>query len=436
VSRPTRGKRRRSRWITRDLRGELWLIPTLFVLGALVLAAVVLRVEQDVADGGHLPFFFHGTISGGQQVLGTIASSVLTLAALVFSISMVVLVLTSQQFSPRVLRTFIRDPRTQIVLGVFVATFVFCLIALGSLDDDGASQPVVADRLTVTVGMGLALVSLGAFIFLVHHISQSIRVAHIIESVAAETAACIHLNFPAAHEVDPVVAAEPEGPPDHVLPFTRRSGVMTTVWFADLAALAERHDVVLRLLPEVGEYVGHGADLCEVWGARPPPPDRVLRCVEIEIERTVEIDVGFGFRQLVDIAEKALSPAVNDTTTAVQVIDRIADLVGRLAPRAFPQGVVADSSGVARVFYEPITWPGLVHLAFDELRDYGAGSRQVARRLRAALQELLAAAPVERTPPLQEQLALLEHAVRRRFVDDADRLDALTADDLGVGGEI
>jgi uncharacterized membrane protein len=162
----------------------------------------------------------------------------------------------------------------------------------------------------------------------------------------------------------------------------------------------------------------------------------VRRDVELGVERTVEIDVAFGFRQLIDIAEKALSPAVNDPTTGVQAIHRVADLVNRLAVRPFPEGVVADGAGTPRVFYTPITWPGLVHLAFDELRDYGAESRQVARRLRAALEDLLAVAPPERRAPVEEQLALLDRAVERAFPDDAQRRSALVADHLGLGGEI
>jgi uncharacterized membrane protein len=424
----------RRRFLVHTLRGELWLIPVLFVIGALVLVEVVLILEDDIVEGGHLPLFFRGTASSGQQVLGTIATSVLSLAALVFSISIVVLQLTSQQFSPRVLRTFNRDPRTQIVLGVFVSTFLYALLALGSLGDE-VEPSTIADRLTVTVGLILAVVSLGAFIFHVHHISQAIRVAHIIEEVARETRSCIAANFPMRTALLGPSDAVPSGPPDSVLFFDRRSGVMTTVWFDDLAELARRHDCVLRLLPEVGEYVPRGAPLCEVWGGSTPSLPRILRLVEIEIERTIEIDVAFGFRQLVDIAEKALSPAVNDPTTAVQVIDRLADLVDRLAQRTFPRGVVFDRDGTARVHYEPITWEGIVHLAFDELRDYGAGTRQVARRLRAALLVLLERAPEDRRAVLRSHLELLDSAVERRFPGEEDRAQAMVADDLGVGGE-
>jgi uncharacterized membrane protein len=422
------------RFVARNLRGELWLIPTAFVLAALVLADVATSLEDDVSRNGHTALFFEGTASTGQQVLATIATAILSLAALVFSISMVVLQLTSQQFSPRALRLFNRDPRTQIVLGVFVATFLYSLLALGSLGDGGDAE-VVTDRLSVTIGLALAILSLGAFIYHVHHISESIRVAHIIEAIASETRGCIVANFPRRRPDLPEEHELPDRAPDHTILFERRSGVMTTVWFPELAELARRHDCVIRLLPEVGEYVPHDSALCEVWGPSPPPLPRVLRLIEIEIERTVAIDVAFGFRQLVDIAEKALSPAINDPTTTVQVIDRLTDLLERMAPREFPRGVVTDHHGVARVYYEPITWDALVHLTFDELRDYGGGSRQVARRLRAALQVLIETSPEDRRPALVHQLRQLDIVVLDRFPDADDRIELFIADDLGLGGE-
>jgi uncharacterized membrane protein len=427
-------RRQRFRFFLERLRGEYWLIPALFAFGAIGLAQLITSLEDGLADGTHTALLFRGTASSGQQVLSTIATSVLSLAALVFSISMVVLQLTSQQFSPRALRTFNRDPRTQAVLGVFVATFLYALLALGSLGEDVGSDEVT-DLLSVTVGIGLALLSLAAFLFLVHHLSQSIRVAHIIEAITNETRQCIAENFP---ETRPALAADavpPHRRPDHVVTFDHRSGVVTSVRFDDLAELARRHDCVLRLVPEVGEYVPRGTPLLHVWGDRPPPAVKVLRLTGIEIERSVELDVAFGFRQLVDIAEKALSPAINDPTTAVQVIDRITDLLGRLSTRQLPRGVVLDRAGDARLFYEPIAWDPLVHLAFDELRDYGAGSRQVARRLRAALLVLAEHAPPERRRALLEQLEALDRAIIRHWGDSSDLAEAAIADDLGLGGE-
>jgi uncharacterized membrane protein len=259
-------------------------------------------------------------------------------------------------------------------------------------------------------------------------------VANIIEAIASETRRCITENFPPERGEKPRPAEPPDSPPDHVLTFDRRSGVMTTVWFVELAELARRNDCVIRLVPEVGEYVPRGADLCEVWGS-PPPVSRVLRLIEIETERTVEIDVGFGIRQLVDIGEKALSPAINDPTTAVQCLDRLTDLVDRLGRAEYPRGAVPDQHGRARIYYEPLTWEATVRLAFDELRDYGASSRQLARRLRATILRLQADLPPDRQPPLERQLELLDRALRRHFPDDDDIEEYFIADDLGLGGE-
>jgi uncharacterized membrane protein len=420
------------RFITHNLHGELWLIPAGFVVVALALGPIVTQLQQELDPNEHLPFMWRGTAASGESVASTVATSVLSLAALVFSISMVVLQLTSQQFSPRALRTFNRDPRTQMVLGVFVATFLFSLLAAGSLG--GSTDDGVEDRLSITVVLALAVLSVAAFIFLVHHISQSIRVANIIEAIASETRRCITLNFPPSRGGPPAPAGPPDTPPDSVLHFDRRSGVMTTVWFEELAELARQHDCVLRLVPEVGEYVPRGAVLCEVWGEA-PPLRKVLRLTEIESERTVEIDVGFGIRQLVDIGEKALSPAVNDPTTAVQCLDRLTDLVDRLGRAEFPRGAVPDREGTARIHYEPLTWEATVDLAFDELRDYGAPARQVARRLRATLLRLQRDLPPDRQPALDRQIELLDRALRHHFPDPDDLAEYLVADDLGIGGE-
>jgi uncharacterized membrane protein len=415
------------------LSQKMWLIPTVFVLVAVVLAQFMLWIDDLVPDARG-PLLFRGPVTGGQQILTIIATSMLGLMGVVFSISIVALQLASTQFSPRVLRTFLRDRRNQYVLGQFAATFVYAIVVLGSfqVDEDGDS---IYTSLSVTVGFLLVLGSLAAFIYFIHHISRSLRVVHIIEAVAEETRGAIDYSYPPEPDERVSVREALVGEPIAVLTFEHHSGVVAALDLADLAELAARHDAVLRFLPEVGEYVSRTAPFCEVYGKAVPPLAEVLAHLDIAPERTMYQDVAFGFRQLVDIAEKALSPAINDPTTCVQVIDRLEDFLLQLSNRPIPTGVVCDASGTPRLVHEVVGWTAFVGLAFDEIRDYGCGSLQVVRRLRAAVDRLERLVPAARRPPLVRQRVLLQRAVEKHFDDPDERLLASTADGVGVGGD-
>lgn len=415
----------------------MWLIPTIFVAAAVVLAEVMLRIDGLLADAD-VPFFFRGPVTGGQGLLTIIATSMLGLMGVVFSISIVALQLASTQFSPRVLRTFLRDRKNQYVLGQFAATFVYAIIVLArfQLDEDGDA---IYTSLSVSVGFFLVLACLAAFIYFIHHMSRSLRVVHIIEAVAVETRLAIDYSYPVEpDEVDdpaPLLAGEPVA----VLPFDRPSGVIAAVDWHALARLAAEHDCVLHIRPAVGEYVARTMPFCEVRAADPsvtsrvPPVGELLAAFDVGPERTMFQDVGFGFRQLVDIAEKALSPAVNDPTTAVQVLDRLTDFLLQVARRPIPTGVTRDRQGVPRVVHAVVSWDGFVDLAFDEIRDYGSSSLQVVRRLRAALDDLIAVVPPDRIPALERQQFLLDRSLGEAFTDTDERRFARQPDEIGVG---
>lgn len=414
------------------LRTGLWFVPGIFVVGAALLS--ILTVTLDHRRTG-LPgwLLFTGGPTSALQILSTIAASMMTFTGLVFTITVVVLQLASSQFSPRVLRTFLRDRGSQVSLGVFTATFVYALIVLVQVRT-GSVGPVFVPRLSVSVSFGLVLASLVAFVYLVDHVAQSIRVVNIIETVAAQTREAIDDLHPEAYDAADGAAGDVElGTQRRVIALERHGGVLAGLDIEGLVGLARRHDCLLRLVRNVGDYVVEGGPLVEVYdGGDVLTCEQVLRQVDIARERTMRQDAAFGFRQLADIGEKALSPAVNDPTTAVQAIDRLHDLLARLAGRALDPGVYEDDEGRVRLVREVQSWSGYVTLAFEEIREYGGTSIQVHRRLRAALVELLSMVPAQRRPPLERQLRLLEQSAGRFFPEPEERALAEVSDESGL----
>jgi uncharacterized membrane protein len=214
----------------------------------------------------------------------------------------------------------------------------------------------------------------------------------------------------------------------------RHAGVVDGLNIDALVDLAQARGCILRLVPVMGEFVVEQAPLFEVFGrGRTVTFEDIAPHVDIARERSMRQDPAYGFRLLVDIAEKALSPALNDPTTAVQAIDRLHDLLGRVARRARPSGRYHDDSGHVRLVREVITWEALVALTFEEIREYGGSSMQVHRRLRAAIDALLETVPVQRREPLLRQLRLLNNSESRYFPDAEERALAARADESGIG---
>ncbi len=420
--------------VRETLRSALWFVPSLFVVAAVVLAFGSVALDRQL-KGEPAWLAYNGGPSSAQQILTTIATSMMTFTGLVFTITIVVLQLASGQFSPRVLRSFLRDRGSQASLGVFTATFAYSLFILGQIRT-GSVGPVFVPGLSITIALTLVTVSLITFVYFVNHIAQSIRVVDIIASVAEDTHASIDAvwstDFPAQHEV-PDLDLSARG---DVMPLRRRGGGVVVGLDVDgLVEIATHHGCVLRLLPKVGDFVANGAPLFEIYGGHGTPRSEELhRQIDLGGERTMYQDPAFGVRQLVDIAVKALSPALNDPTTAVQAIDRLHDILSHLARLPAPADGYCDATGELRLVRALVSWPGFVALAFEEIREYGGSSVQVQRRLRASLDELLSIAPPDRCPPLVRQLRLLQHSTTRYFPEPEERSLADQSDQSGIGG--
>ncbi|WP_415961560.1 DUF2254 domain-containing protein [Streptomyces sp. 021-4] len=418
------------------LRDTFWFAPTMgFVcVFALWLAAstvdeeivAVLQREEAYDELGSLISF----VQDAKTIVTTISSAMMTFIGVVFSISLVAVQMASGQLTPRVVRIFVRSRISKITLTVFLATFLFSLLVLTSYESEADPRLVVSVPLLQSM-LTLVLVGLSLLLFVVY-VSATLRlmqVGPVVDKIARDSFR--------------VLGRMPRGPggPEGLGPETGRvvhegrAGVLRDVHTARLVRAARRQDVVLRLIPRIGDFVVPGTPVLAVHGgAAAVPPPRLLRyTVSVGVERTLHQDLAFGLRQLVDIALRALSTSVNDPTTAVQCLDRIVQFLAAVV--RLPLGTVhhRDRSGRVRLVQEGPEWEDLVDLAFEEVRWCVAGSPQVSRRLLAGLDDLLLLAPEERKQPLVRHRALLVQAVERAVPVAADREFALLPDRQGIG---
>jgi uncharacterized membrane protein len=397
----------RRRWaaLRESVRNGFWAVPTLCGVLSILLALVAVRLDQVAPDRFRLAF--GAGPDGAREVLSDITTAMITFTGLVFSITVVVLQLTSSQFSPRALRTFLRDRQTQVVLGVFIATFVYAILVLRTVD--ARSQRTFVPAIATTIALVLLLASVAVFVMFIHHIATAIQVSSIIASIGAETRGTIERRFPSDLEGDgmgEVVPALRAGDRRRALA-APRPGVVTAVDDERLVALARAAGVVVRSQVRLGDFVPEGAPLLELLPAAGTgelddrsgdddleqlDPRPFLDAVRQQRDRTMDQDVAFGLRQLVDVAERALSAAVNDPTTAVQALDQIHDLLRRLATRSLRNGRATDDDGVLRWVAPPETMAGFLSLGLSEIEHYGADSPPVRDRLDALFADLLDAA--------------------------------------------
>lgn len=390
------------RWLWSKLVDSFWVLPLVCAGVAAALALGLSTVDESLDTSVRWPLLFAGGPEGARSLLAAIITSMISFTGLVFSITIVVLQLTSSQFSPRVLRTFLRDRFNQLTLGIFVATFVYALVVLRAVRGTSQVDPFVP-QLAVTVAFGFVLASVAVFLAYINHIAQSIRAATIISRIAAETrellerrhpkdGAEVVAGVPRGGEVRRVAAAEP--------------GVIQRVDVEALGRVAAQHNVTVQLLRAVGEFVPAGAPLLDVYGSGQPEARQLLRAVLLGRERSMDEDVGFGLRQLVDIAERALSPGVNDPTTAVQVLDQLHDLLRRMATRRLVPRQGTGEDGRVLVDVPQPAFGQYLGLAVDEIAHWGRDDQRVRRRVGVLLRDLHHAA-------LEEHRADLAHALIR-----------------------
>ena len=406
---------------------SLWFVPVMCVLAGAAISFGTIALDR-AFEYHAIPQELVGRPTSATAILNTIAVSMVSLATLVLTITMVVVQLAMGQFSPRIVQRILRDKPSQLAIGLFVATFVHAVLTIREVVDrgDGTGQ---VPGIAVATSYLLVLASIAALVIYVHHIGQALRVSALIELVGKDTRTLVDRKYPDAGRPPPVDPAAPR------IVAARESGVVTMIGTHALVAEAERADCVLELVPALGAFVPAGGPLFIVYGDPDGlVEDRLFAALSLKLEPTLDEDVAYGMRLLVDIAERSLSESpFQDPTTAVQAIDRLHDILRQLACRPFPDGRVDDEDGVVRLLVKAMSWEDYVHLAFDEIRMAGAGSPQVSRRLVDALMDLRCVALPERIEVLDEQRALLGAATVEAMDDERDARRALDPDREGLG---
>jgi uncharacterized membrane protein len=409
--------------VVNHVRTSVWFVPVACVIAGVILSLVTLAVDRGT-DFKLIPATFTGGPDVAIAILSTVAASMVSLAALVLTITMVVVQLSMGQFSPRIVQTFLQDKPSQIAVGLFVATFAHAVVALREVNVEEGLVPGLA----IVVAFVLVLISIMVLVLYVDHIGKSLRVASLIELVGGKTRRLMDEVYP---DRGAPVEEDAEGPTISA----PKSGVVSHIGHESLVDLARQAGCDLELVPALGEFVPAGSILFRVHG-EPTDLDEeaVAEQVILGLERTLDQDVAYGLRMLVDIAERSLADSpFQDPTTAVQAIDRLHDCLRQMARRPFPDGTYRDEDGEVRLTTPAMDWPAYVNLAFEEIRLVGAASPQVSRRLQAALEDLKTVAPPERRPVLDHQLELLAWSTNDLVGNPRDVEMGLSPDRLGLG---
>jgi uncharacterized membrane protein len=420
-----------SHWRREVLRTSLWFVPAIEVAAAIVLFAVTLTADRAAYRGDFtLPgWVISGSADAARQILTTIAAAIITVVGVVFSIILVTLTLASTQFGPRMLRNFIRDRGTQVTLGTFVGTFVYSVLVLASIGV--GSHGDFVPHIGVTVTFALMVADLAVLIYFIHHTAVSIQLPQVIASIAGDLAEAIKeqgSGNPEPHPKAGPTAAEllsraEAGSGVLVAP---ASGYVQFIKHQNLVRLAAEADAVINLEQRPGHFVVRGHRFATVWPPEAAPLVRQAlgRAHAVGPYRTLSQDVSFGIDQLVEIALRALSAAVNDTFTALTCIDWLGENLCKIVSQWHPARVYRDDQGFIRVIAAEPSYERLVQRSFEKIRQSSLGMPAVMIRMLEALARIMAETTSDgQRRVLLEQAAMINRACERSVPEASDRAD-------------
>ncbi len=405
------------------VNNSIWLFPVLSI-GAALLVVKFLTQQQ-----GILGWQLEMSPETGRVLMGTIAGSLFTLVVVSLSALLLAVQLASVQLTPRIITFVYRSRIRKFSLTAFVFTFTFSMAVLVRIDDS------VPWLMSYAAAYGF-LLTLALFLYFVDSMGKTLRPSTTLRAVAMAGRHVIRTVYPNPfnEQTPPKVVKRLVGTPRRIV-LNQEDGVVLAFDLKGLVSHAERWNCVIELVPEVGDFIAAGDPLFRVFeGGDDLPSDALRNSVALGQERTLEQDPMFAFRIIVDIASKALSPAVNDPTTAVLAIDQIHHLLRDVGSRYLAEGREVDRSGQLRLAYRTPNWEDFVNLAVTEVRQYGRDSIQVMRRSRAMLENLIETLPDRRRPLLSKELYLLECSATRTFPDLDDQALAQISDLQGLGG--
>ncbi|MCK7593101.1 DUF2254 domain-containing protein [Pseudomarimonas salicorniae] len=419
-------------------RSSFWFVPSIMACVAIGLAFSAVELDRTV-DGGGLQFpgwAYSGGAEGASLLLGTVAGSMIAIAGTVFSMTLVALSLASSQLGPRLLRNFMRNTVNQVVLGTFVATFMYCLLVLRTIRR--GSELGFVPHFSVSLGVLLAIVSVGVLIYFIHHISVSIQADQVVARVGKELNEGIERLFPGGagtagppHPSVPLEECLPASFASEAWPLRAlKDGYLQMIDDEALMELACKEELLLRLESRPGHYLTQGRAMAMVW-----PRDRVIPRLQEKInaafvlgdQRTANQDIAFSFNQLVEMAVRALSPGINDHFTAIACVDRLESALCRLARCDMPLALRFDTHGNLRLVAPQTSFHGIVDLAFNQIRQSARSTPAVAVRLLDAIAQI--ASRVQREPDaacLQRHVEMIGRGARSA-VPEADDLAVVEA---------
>ena len=411
------------------LRSSLFIFPVGCIVLALLLAPVVRWIDQATRWE-----IFGFTSSGASAVVAALASSLLSLIVFSFSILLLAIQVAGGQLSPRIIARIFRARPLKITLAAFVFSYTYALAALSRIGDR-------VPQLAVALAIFTSLFSLALFIYLFQTTGEAFRPGTVMTEVARETRSIIEAMYPhplAARKGEHAAFSIEAEEPGRSVVQKKRAGVLLAFDAEGLLDIAARADCVIEIVPQVGDFVPIDEPIFRLYGAGAASiySETLLNCIAIGIERTMQQDPLFGLRIIVDIASKALSPAINDPTTGVLAIDQLHHLLHLVSQRQLDTGVVRDRHGDVRLVYRTPDWEDFITLAGTEIRVYGAMNPQVTRRLRAMYDHLLRVVPPSRIEDVQCELARLESTIEGAWPAATDRLIAGASDWQGFGSRV
>ena len=404
---------------------SIWIFPVLSILAGMV--AVRLLNGIDRALGWEINI----GVDTARTVMGTVAASMFTLVVVSASAVLVAVQLAGAQLTPRIIVLVYRSRIRKFCVSVFVFTFTFSVSALVRIE---STVPLI----TSYVAAYGFLINLALFLYFIDEMGKTLRPSAALQKVGLAGRQVVQSVYPSRLRKDQPLISKPletlkQDP--HRLIINEVDGVVLAFDLRGLTAMAESSNCLLELVPQVGDFIAAGDPLFRIFeGGDNLSEDTLRNSIAMGQERTMEQDPTYAFRIIVDIASKALSPAINDPTTAVLAIDQIHHLLRNVGMRSLAEGRETDRQGRLRLVYRTPDWEDFVHLAVTEIRQYGRDSIQIMRRLRAMLENLIETLPERRAPMLRLELSLLQASAKRVFEDLYDQSLAETGDLQGMGG--